>query len=69
MSEFNVFITFIIQKNVLGLQVSVDDSFLVKMLHSLDDLSSVITSSRFGESWIILIYIIDMIPVEKPFAL
>lgn len=64
-----MFITFIIQKNVLGLQVSVDDSFLVKMLHSLDDLSSVITSSRFGESWIILIYVIDMIPVEKPFAL
>lgn len=63
--EFNVFITFIIQQNVLGLQVSVDDSFLVKMFHSLDDLSSVITGSWFGESWIILIYIIDVIPVEK----
>lgn len=57
--------TFIVKKNILWLQVSVDDFLLMKVLQSLNDLSCIITCPRLIKAWIILVYIINVVPENK----
>ena len=57
-----VILTFIVKKNILWLQVPVDDSLLMEVLQALNDLSSIIARPELVKAWIILIYVIDVVP-------
>lgn len=57
--------TLIIQQHVLWFEVSVDDPLLMEVLHTLDDLSSVVAGSRFIKAWIVFIHVINVIPWRK----
>lgn len=56
--------TIIVQQHIFRFEISVDDSFLVEVLHALDDLSNVETGSGFIKAWVVLIHQVDMVPSD-----
>lgn len=64
MPFFFTHLTLIIQQHILWFEISVDDPLLVKMLQALDDLSSIVAGPWFIKSWIVLIHIVDVVPID-----
>lgn len=56
--------TIVIQQHIFGFKISVDDSFLVEVLQTLDDLSDVETGPGLLKPRVVLIHQVDMIPSE-----
>lgn len=54
--------TIIIQQHIFWFEISVDDSFLMEVLQTLDDLSDVETGPGLLKPGIVLIHQVDVIP-------